>query len=118
MFIPVRRMFDYIGNTIVLTIWQFLDEPGNRRLIDAIVNSLQLWLDSLTNTQALIGARLEFRQDENPTVNLLNGHYVFHVYFAGTTPAEWLDFRLEYDISYLQNLFTDQQVITATAPAA
>ena len=42
MFIPVRRTFDYVGNTIVLTIWQKVDEPGNRRLIDAIVNSLQM----------------------------------------------------------------------------
>lgn len=105
MFIPVRRMFDYIGNTIVLTIWQKVDEPGNRRLIDAIVNSLQLWLDGLTNTEALLGARVEFRHDENPTTEILNGHYVFHVYIAVPTPAEWLDFRIEYWIPYIQQLW-------------
>jgi hypothetical protein len=113
MFIPVRRMFDYIGNTIVLTIWQKVDEPGNRRLIDAIVNSLQLWLDGLTNQQALLGARIEFRQDENPTTELLNGHYLFHVYFAVPTPAEWLDFRLEYWVPYLANLFTTDETAVA-----
>jgi Phage tail sheath protein FI len=108
MFIPVRRMFDYIGNTIVLTIWQKVDEPGNRRLIDAVVNSLQLWLDGLSNTEALLGARIEFRQDENPTTELLNGHYVFHVYVAVPTPAEWLDFRIEYWLPYIQaNLFPE-----------
>jgi Bacteriophage tail sheath protein len=109
MFIPVRRMFDYIGNTLVLTIWQKVDEPGNRRLIDAVVNSLQLWLDSLTNSEALLGARIEFRQDENPTIELLDGHYVFHLYIAPPTPAEWLDFKLEYWIPYTQNLFTEQE---------
>jgi hypothetical protein len=113
MFIPVRRMFDYIGNTIVLTIWQKVDEPGNRRLIDAIVNSLQLWLDGLSNTEALLGARIEFRQDENPTTELLNGHYVFHVYIAVPTPAEWLDFRIEYWLPYVQNLFVDQTAAAA-----
>jgi Bacteriophage tail sheath protein len=105
MFINVRRMFDYIGNSIVLTIWQKVDEPGNRRLIDAIVNSLSLWLDGLSNTEALLGGRLEFRQDENPTTELLNGHYVFHVYIAVPTPAEWLDFRVEYWVPYVQNLW-------------
>jgi phage tail sheath protein FI len=109
MFIPVRRMFDYIGNTVVLTIWQKVDEPGNRRLIDAIVNSLQLWLDGLSNSEALLGARIEFNQSENPTTELLNGHYVFHIFIAVPTPAEWLDFRIEYWIPYIQNLFPEEQ---------
>lgn len=113
MFIPVRRMFDYIGNTIILTIWQKVDEPGNRRLIDAVVNSLQMWLDGITNQEALIGARIEFRQDENPTTELLNGHYVFHIYIAVPTPAEWLDFRIEYWVPYLQNLWPDAAVAAA-----
>lgn len=113
MFIPVRRMFDYIGNTIVLTIWQKVDEPGNRRLIDAVVNSLQLWLDGLTNQEALLGARIEFRQDENPTTEILNGHYVFHVYIAVPTPAEWLDFRIEYWVPYIQTLFETEETEVA-----
>ena len=115
MFIPVRRMFDYIGNTIVLTIWQKVDEPGNRRLIDAIVNSLQLWLDGLAASEALLGARIEFRQDENPTTELLNGHFTFHIYIAVPTPAEWLDFRVEYWIPYTDNLFANEEVQTAAA---
>lgn len=113
MFIPVRRMFDYIGNTIVLTIWQKVDEPGNRRLIDSIVNSIQLWLDGITNTEALVGARLEFRHDENPTTELLNGHYTFHIYIAVPTPAEWLDFRIEYWIPYIQNLWPTEDAAAA-----
>lgn len=113
MFIPVRRTFDYVGNTVVLTIWQKVDEPGNRRLIDAIVNSLQLWLDGLTNQEALLGARIEFRHDENPTTEILNGHYVFHIYIAVPTPAEWLDFRIEYWVPYIQNLWPEESVAAA-----
>jgi len=105
MFIPVRRMFDYIGNSIVLTVWQEVDEPGNRRLIDAVVNSIQMWLDGITATGALIGARIEFNQAENPAVEILNGHYIFHVFIAVPTPAEWLDFKLEYWVPYIDNLW-------------
>jgi phage tail sheath protein FI len=113
MFISVRRMFDFIGNTTVLTIWQKVDEPGNRRLIDAVVNSLQLWLDGLSNSEALLGARIEFRQDENPTTELLNGHYTFHIYIAVPTPAEWIDFRIEYWLPYVQNLWAEDQSTAA-----
>jgi phage tail sheath protein FI len=113
MFISVRRMFDFIGNSTVLTIWQKVDEPGNRRLIDAVVNSLQLWLDGLANSEALLGARVEFRHDENPTTELLNGHYVFHIYIAVPTPAEWIEFRIEYWLPYVQNLWTEDQTTAA-----
>ena len=113
MFISVRRMFDFVGNSTVLTIWQKVDEPGNRRLIDAVVNSLQLWLDGLSNSEALLGARVEFRHDENPTTELLNGHYVFHIYIAVPTPAEWIDFRIEYWLPYVQNLWAEDQTTAA-----
>jgi uncharacterized protein len=113
MFIPVRRMFDFIGNTIVLTIWQKVDEPGNRRLIDAIVNSLQQWMDGLTNQEALVGARIEFRHDENPTTEILNGHYTFHILIAVPTPAEWLDFRIEYYVPFISNLWPEQDAAAA-----
>ena len=118
MFIPVRRMFDYIGNTVVLTIWQEVDEPGNRRLIDAIVNSLQLWLDGITATGALIGASIAFNQSENPTTEILNGHYVFHIYIAVPTPAEWLDFRIEYWVPYIANLWPSIGSVGTTTAAA
>jgi phage tail sheath protein FI len=113
MFIPVRRTFDFIGNTIVLTIWQKVDEPGNRRLIDAIVNSLQQWLDGLTNEEALVGARIEFRHDENPTTEILNGHYTFHILIAVPTPAEWLDFRIEYYVPFISNLWPEVEAAAA-----
>jgi phage tail sheath protein FI len=107
MFIPVRRTFDFVGNTIVLTIWQKVDDPGNRRLIDSIVTSIQLWLDGIQNEGALLGARIEFLHSENPATELLNGHYVFHVFIAVPTPAEWLEFRIEYWIPYLNALFEE-----------
>jgi hypothetical protein len=118
MFIPVRRMFDYIGNTVVLTIWQEVDEPGNRRLIDAIVNTLQLWLDGITATGALIGASIAFNQSENPATEILNGHYVFHIYIAVPTPAEWLDFRIEYWVPYIANLWPAIDTTGQTATPA
>jgi hypothetical protein len=111
--IPVRRMTDWLGNTIVLTVYQFVDKPGNRRLIDSIIDSLNIFLNSLVSSGDSLGARVEFRQDENSDTNLLNGHYTFHVYEAFPTPAEWIEFLLEFDITYLQTLFTPSNAQTA-----
>lgn len=106
--IPVRRMTDWVGNTIVLTIYQKVDKPGNRRLIDAVVDSLNIWLNSLVSSGNAYGARVEFRQLENSDTDLLNGHYTFHIFQAFPTPAEWMEFLLEFDVSYLDTLFNPQ----------
>ena len=113
--IPVRRMTDWLGNTVVLTVFQFVDKPGNRRLIDSIIDSLNIWLNSLVASGNALGARVEFRHDENPTTDLLNGHYRFHIYEAFPTPAEWIEFLLEFDVTYLETLFTP---VTAQAGIA
>lgn len=113
--ISVRRSTDWLGNTIVLTIYQFVDKPGNRRLIDAVIDSLNIWLNSLVSSGVSLGARVEFRQSENSDADLLNGHYTFHVFEAFPTPAEWIEFLIEFDITYLQALFVSSQSQTPLA---
>jgi phage tail sheath protein FI len=105
---PERRMTDWVGNTLVLTMFQKVDKPTNRRLIDQIVDSVNIWLNSLVSAGNALGARVEFRHDENADTDLINGHLLFHVYEFFPLPAEWIEFILELDISYLSVLFSDQ----------
>jgi uncharacterized protein len=104
-FIPVRRMHNWISNTIILTTWQKVDDPTNNTLIDSVVDSLNMWLNGLTSAGALLGGRVEFRQEENPTTDLLNGTVRFHVSLAEPTPAENFEFIVEFDATYYNNLF-------------
>ena len=104
-FIAVRRMFNWIANTLILTYWQHVDDPTNRRLIDTVVDSVNIWLNGLTARGALLGGRIEFRQDENPETDLLNGIVRFHIFVTPPVPAREFDFILEFDVSYLQSLF-------------
>jgi len=102
---PSRRMTDYVGNTLVLTVFQKVDKPTNRRLIDTVIDSTNIYLNSLVGTGNALGARVEFRHDENPDTEMIDGHYTFHVYEFFPLPAEWIEFILELDISYLSVLF-------------
>ena len=104
-FISVKRMFSWIGNTLVQTFWGQVDAPLNRRLIDTIVDSANLWLNGLEARQYIIGGRVEFNADENPAQDLLDGIARFHVYVTPASPAREIDFILEYDPAYLENLF-------------
>lgn len=104
-FIPIRRMFNWVGNTLTLTFWQRLDYPLNRRQIDTVIDSVNIWLNGLTTQGYLLGGRVEFLPEENPTTDLLDGIARFHVYLTPPSPNREIDFILEYDPSYLQSLF-------------
>ncbi len=104
-FIPVKRMFAWVGNTIIQTYWSMLDGPLTPRLIDTIVDSINLWLNGLAARQYIIGGRVEFLADENPAQDLMDGIIRFHVYITPASPAREIDFTLEYDLTYLEQLF-------------
>jgi phage tail sheath protein FI len=106
-FIPVRRMSNWVANTIVLTYWQNVDDPTNNRLIGTVVDSLNIWLNGLAARGALLGGRVEFQQEENPVADLLNGIVRFHVYQTPPVPAEDMEFVLEFDVNYLSALFAE-----------
>lgn len=104
-FIVGRQMFHWISKEIVLTYWQKLDKPMSKRLIEAMVISLNVRLNGLTSRQYILGGRVEFNSDENPVTDLINGAVLFHVYFSFPVPNESMTFMLEYDANYLSTLF-------------
>jgi hypothetical protein len=104
-FLPIRRMFDWIANTLILTSWQKVDYPINRRLIDTVVDSVNIWLNGLAARSFILGGRVEFIQSENPDTDLMDGIVRFHVYVTPPSPARETDFIVEYDPQYLKSLF-------------
>lgn len=104
-FIPVRRMFYWVGSTVTTTVWQKVDEPGNRRLIDTVIDSLNVWLNSLSAAGQLLGGRLEFREEDNPKTDLMDGKYHFKLYMTPPSPAEDMEFDLEIDTAYYETLY-------------
>ncbi|MBE0470512.1 MAG: phage tail sheath family protein [Methyloprofundus sp.] len=104
-FLAIRRMFNWVGNTLTLTFWQRLDYPLNKRQVQTVVDSANIWLNGLVAQGYLLGARVEFLPEENPSTDLMDGIARFHVYLTPPSPNREIDFILEYDPSYLQSLF-------------
>ena len=104
-FISIQRMFLWMGNEFVLTFWQKVDKPLNRRLIETIVDSYNIRLNGLTAREAILGGRVEFLRDENPDTELMDGAVTFHLYATPPPPAREINALLEWDVSYLSALF-------------
>lgn len=104
-FNPLRRMANWIGATLINTYFSRVDSATTPRLTMQIVDTTNGWLAGLTAAGKLLGGRIEFIVDENPKTELIDGHIRFHLYLGYEVPAEYIEFALEYDTSYLSNLF-------------
>lgn len=106
-FIPVKRMFYWKANQLIMTYWQKVDAPTNRRLIETIVDSENINLNGLAARGILVGNqnRVEFRTEENPLTDLIDGIVRFHLFMTPPIPARDIEWLIEYDVSNLSSLF-------------
>ena len=104
-FIPVSRMFDFVGNTLIRTFWSKLDKPMNRQLVDTIIATCNIWLNGLVGGEYLLGARAEYLESENSLVDLMAGILHIHIYITPPGPMQECDFTLEYDTNYVTAAF-------------
>ncbi|MFJ7407123.1 MULTISPECIES: phage tail sheath family protein [unclassified Lysinibacillus] len=107
-FIPVRVTHNWLANTIILTTWSKVDGPIGKRLIDNILDTMNMWLNGLQGAGVLIGARVEFRDEDNPLTDLISGKLRFRYLVAEPTPAQDIDNILEFDASYYKSLFVSE----------
>lgn len=104
-FIPIRRMFDWVGNEFILTFWQKVDKPMTPRLVRTIVNSYNVRLNGLAAREFILGGRVEFLESENALIDLMDGILRFHIYLTPPPPAEQIVGILEFDPRYFGTLF-------------
>ena len=81
-----------------------VDNPLLRRDIDAILASVQQWLNSLVNAGQLLYGEIAFEPDENSTDSMISGDFVFSVKDTFTPNAKSLTFRTQYTTQGLSSL--------------
>ncbi|BAQ11447.1 phage tail sheath protein fi [Bacillus sp. OxB-1] len=107
IFIPVRITHNWLANSIILTTWSKVDGPIRPRLVDSIVDTMNMWLNGLQSQEVLLGGRVEFRQEDNPKTDLISGKLRFRYFVAEPTPAQDIENILEFDANYYDNLFVE-----------
>lgn len=75
-----------------------------RRLLDAILQGVNDWLNGLTAEEKILGGRVEMREEENPLTALMAGRVKFHIFITPPSPLQEMEFVIEYDVSYLTSL--------------
>ena len=105
VFISIRRMMNWISNVLVTTYFSQVDVPVTRRWIETVQDSIAIWFNGLAAKGCILGGRIVFDSDDNPTTNLISGIVKFKIYVTPPPPAEAIYFELEFDPEYLSTLF-------------
>ena len=103
--LAVRRFFNWDGNSFIRNYQEKADRPANYRLIQSIVDNQNVIGNGYVAREYCAGYRVEFRTDENPVTDLLDGHLVVRTFLAPYTPAEFIENIREYDMEALQSAF-------------
>ena len=105
IWINVRRMFNWQGNTFINTYLDKVDENMNRALIDNIIDSENIRCASYA-PQHWAGASIEYLAEDNPTTSILAGEMKFRQHIAPYTPAQTINNVLNYDTELLTAVLT------------
>lgn len=105
-FYNINRMFRWVAKNVILSYWSYIDRRMSRVLIDAILQSVNDWLNGLTAEGRILGGEIVMEDSENPTTALMAGKVKYHVYLTPPSPLQKIDFVLEYDFSYLEMALT------------
>jgi uncharacterized protein len=104
-FLAVQRTADVVHESLEDAALQFIDQPINQALIDAIRETGNAFMRTLIQRGALItGSRVEFNKSNNPDEEIAAGHLTFDLVFMVPTPAERITFQSFIDISLLSSL--------------
>ena len=99
--ISVRRMFNWQGNTFILTYFDEVDDPMNLRLIENIVDSENIRCGAFV-PDYWGGASIEYLEDDNPETDILAGRITFRQHISPYTPARTINNILNYDTATLR----------------
>lgn len=103
-FYSISRMFRWVAKCAILSYWSYTDRKMTRRLIDAILQGINDWLNGLAAEERILGGRVEMPEEENAATALMAGRVKLHIYMTPPSPLQKLEFALEYDLSYLTAL--------------
>lgn len=104
--ISIRRFMSWSANTFILTYFQKVGRPMNKRNINSIVESENIRGAAFVKNGIVARYEIVFNEDENPTTDIINGKITFHQYISPFPPMEDIENVIEYDADAVTEALT------------
>lgn len=100
-FIYTRRMFKYIGNELVISYFNQVDQKFSKKLAETITKSMQLRLNALVARNDLLSASVGIANEDNDVINVINGDITWTIKLGIIPGLKSLEFKKKYDVEAL-----------------
>ena len=95
--IAIRRFFNWYSNSFIIRFLDNVDRPADYKLIEAFIDSENIYGNALVASGKIAGAKFEFNLEDNPKEQILEGKIVFREKIAPYIPAEYIENNLSFD---------------------
>ena len=108
-FICLRRMFNWHAQTFIQSYWSKVDNPMNKRLIDLVVDSENIRINGFVSRGFLLGGRIEYLKEENPTTDQMEWYCKIPYLFYAAGACTCIENTIEFDTSYLERCLVNEE---------
>lgn len=99
-YIYTRRMFKYIGNELVITYFNKVDQMFTAKLAETITKSINIRLNSLVPNK-LLKASATITKADNGLIDIINGDITWTINLGIVPGLKSMEFKKKYDVNAL-----------------
>lgn len=100
----VRRTRAIMKRAIEMACVKYIDKPFIQANVDAIRNTVNLYLNGLVAQGKLVYGKCFYRKESNPATELALGHLTFDIEFTPALPMQRLSFTYKIDLAQLTTI--------------
>jgi|GEM_PF-5293688 len=102
--ITLRRMMNWIGNSLCMTVRRRVDNLLNLALVTETLSLFNQWLSGLVGLSSVApGTQALFRAEDNPETDLQNGKLRLYIDYGGYIPAQFIEVLIGYNPNHMLN---------------
>lgn len=100
----VQDVADILRESVDQAMLQFIDRPINSPIIDAIIGTVQNFLNTIKGRGWIVDGKISYDPAKNPSTEIALGHLTFDLEFMPPTPMERVTFNHFININLLKAL--------------
>ena len=100
-FINTRRMFKYVGNELVISLFDKVDKTFSKKLAETVTKSMNIRLNAIVARNDLLSASATLSSEDNDAINVMNGDITWVIKLGVIPGMKSATFKKKYDVDAL-----------------
>ena len=101
-FTYTRRMFKYVGNELVITYFNSVDQKFSLKLAETVTKSVNIRLKGLVSANHFLSAEAVLSEEDNNLENVINGDITWTINLGVIPAMKSMTFKKKYDVKALE----------------